>query len=393
MSDKPAIHFDTACVRAGEVDLGTETPPLAPPIFQASVFETPTLDLAGRALSGEPGLYSYSRDANPTVAAFERAVADLEGGQEAVAAASGMGAISATLLSLLRHGDCLVTTPALYGTTLRLIDTYLVDFGIEVFHISEGELESALPEGTKMLYTETISNPLLGVADLHRLADLAHRAGALLVVDSTFATPYHCRPLEHSADVVIHSATKYFGGHADLTAGVAVGRADIAAGIRQVVQQFGAPAGVLDAWLALRGLRTLQLRMERHARNAQEVAKWLQTHPKIESVYYPGLASHPTHEVARRVLRFGFGGMVAFEMARGGDAVSGFLSGLRTTRFAASLGDVSTTVSHPSTTSHRRLTREQRGALGIGDGLVRLSVGIEAVADITADLEVGLAAA
>ena len=384
------MQFDSQCVHAGAVDLSAETPPLAPPIFQASAFETPTLELSERALGGEPGLYAYSRVANPTVVALERAVATLEGAEAAVGAASGMGAISATLLSLLGQGDRLVTTAALYGTALRLINSHLARLGIEVAHLPLEEAQAGIPDGTKALYTETISNPLLQVADLPRLAQAAHRAGALLVVDSTFATPYHCRPLEHGADIVIHSATKYLGGHADLIAGVAAGRAELVQGVHGAVRTFGVPASPLASWLALRGLRTLHLRMERSSANAQAVAEWLAKHPKVRSVHYPGLAGHPTHQTACRMLRRGFGGMLSFEVAGGKESVSRFLTGLRAIRFVASLGDVATTVSYPAVTSHRALTAEGRAALGIGAGLIRISVGIEAVEDIIADLERGL---
>jgi len=383
-----SARLDTACVHAGAIDLPVETPPLAAPIFQASVFETPTLELVVRALDAEPGHYSYSRTANPTVHAFETALAAVEGAEAAVATASGMGAISAALFAHLRPGDRLVTTPALYGTTLRLMDDLLAGVGVIVEHLPEGgALAAELPADTKVVYTETIANPLLQVADLPRLADLAHRAGAILVVDNTFATPYHCLPLAQGADLVLHSATKYIGGHSDLMAGAVAGAQDVLAPVRAAASTLGTPAAPLDAWLALRGLRTLHLRLARHAANAAAVAAHLAAHPAVEATHYPGLAASPDHAVASRVLRDGFGGMVSFALPGGRAEIGRFLARLQLIRFAASLADVATTISHPATTSHRDLTPAAREGMGIGEGLLRLSVGIEAPEDILADLD------
>jgi cystathionine beta-lyase/cystathionine gamma-synthase len=250
-----------------------------------------------------------------------------------------------------------------------------------------------LPEDTAVVLTETISNPLLGVADIPRLAAAAHRVGAKLVVDNTFATPYHCRPLALGADLSIHSATKFLSGHSDLVAGVASGTAGVIAPIRAAIKTFGATLGPFEAWLALRGLRTLHLRMARHAENALAVARFLEAQPAVGAVRYPGLPSHPHHAIAREILMHGCSGMVSFELAGGQPAVERFLERFRLIRFAASLGDVSTTVSHPATTSHRGLSAEARRAAGIGGGLLRLSVGIEAAGDIVVDLGRGLAAA
>jgi cystathionine beta-lyase/cystathionine gamma-synthase len=389
----PPPPIDTACVHAGAADVVGETPPLAPPLYQAAVFETPSLELVTRALDGEAGLYSYSRHANPTVTAFEAAVATLEGAEAGVAAASGMGVITGALFGLLKPGARLVSTLELYGATKQLMDTHVAARGVTVTHLpAERVLSEGLPPYTDLLYTEAIANPLLAVADLPALAARARETDALLVVDNTFATPYHCRPLDHGAGLVIHSASKYLGGHADLIAGVAAGRADVVARVRGTVQVLGANLAPLEAWLALRGLRTLAVRLERQAANADAVAAALVNRPGIEAVWYPGLPGQPTHAVAARVLTRGAGAMVAFRLSGGRRAVARFLGGLRLIRFAASLGDVSTTVAHPATTSHRGLSPGDRAAAGIDDGVLRLSVGLEALDDILADLERGLAA-
>lgn len=399
MTDAPPSPFDTLCVRAGAKVPGLEmaTPPVSPPIFQTSVFETPDLAALDRAMSGEAGAYVYSRHANPTVAAFEAAVAALEGAEAAVATSSGMGAITAALVSRLKTGDGVVTTSALYGNTRQLLDAYLAPLGVAVHHLAaDAIVADGVPPGTRIVFTEPISNPLLVVADIPRLAETAHAIGARLVVDNTFATPYHCRPLALGADIVVHSATKYLGGHGDLIAGVAAGPAALIEPVRRAARVLGVNGAPLEAWLALRGLRTLHLRMARHADNAARVAAFLADHPKVRAVHYPGLPDHPTCATARRILERGFGGMVAFDLATGEAdgraAFERFLGGLTMIPFAASLADVGTMLSHPATTSHRDLLAAERAALGIGEGLVRLSCGIEAADDIVADLARGLAA-
>jgi cystathionine beta-lyase/cystathionine gamma-synthase len=389
----------TTCVHAGaaRADEAALTSPLVPPLYQASAYETPSLDIVARALDGEAGLYSYGRNANPTVAGWERAVAELEGAEAGVAAASGMGVVSGTLFGLLAPGQRLVSTLELYGSTKKLMDSYLASRGVAVQHLPAPVLlADGLPPETDLLYTETVSNPLLAVADLPALASLARAGGALLVVDNTFATPYHCRPLTLGADLVLHSASKYLGGHADLIAGVACGRAELVAKVHDTIVTLGAPLAPLEAWLALRGLRTLAVRMARQSENAAAVAEHLAerlANGEVEALWYPGLAEHPTHPAAVASLAHGYGAMVAFRLAGGRPAVARFLAALRLIRFAATLGDVSTTVSHPATTSHRGLAPAERQAAGIDDGVLRLSVGLEALDDILADLARGLAAA
>jgi len=388
-----AASLDATCVHAGGDALpGLLTPPLAPPLVAGSVFALPDLDAAARAIAGEAGYYAYGRSGNPTVAAFERAVAALEGAEEAVAAASGMGAIAAVLQAHVPPGSRVVTTGALYGDTRAYLDGPLAAAGVAVEHRSPAAPERPLPSDTALVLAESIANPLLQVADVPAWAAACRAAGARLVVDATFATPCGGRPLAHGADLVVHSATKYLGGHGDLILGVAAGaRADVAP-IRQAVTQHGTPAGPFEAWLALRGLRTLHLRMARHVANATAVAGWLAARPDVARVWHPSLGDAAARALAERVLPGGTGGVVSFELSGGRPAVEAFLGGLSMIRFAASLADVATTLSIPALTSHRKLTPEARAAQGISDGVVRLSCGIEAAGDITADLARGLEA-
>ncbi len=414
--------FDAACTHAGELNLGMKTPPLSPPIVRASVFAPGDLDALEGAITGAEDHWAYARNANPTVDAFERAVAALECAVRAVAAASGMGAIGSVLLGLCAAGDRVVTTDALYGVTRRLMDEHLGPAGVQVEHRSGPAIAKlvaaggALPADTRMVYTELVANPMLEVADLDALAVAAHAVGALLVVDATFATPALCRPLSHGADIVIHSATKYLGGHGDLILGVAAGTAETMASVHNTMATLGASADPTAAWLALRGMRTLHLRMERHGANGAAAAAWLDGRPEVTRVWYPGLATHGTHAAAVRMLGGGpparatdggspgtprsdasdpapnFGGMVSFELAGGRPAVERFLGGVRLIRLAPSLADVTTTLSYPATTSHRGVGAEVRAAAGITDGVLRLSCGLEAARDVLEDLERGLGA-
>jgi len=386
--------FDSKCAHVGEAEL-IATIPVAPPLHLSSVFETPDVETAARAMDGEPGHYIYSRNANPTVAAFERAVTELDGGEAAVATASGMGAISTLFLALLKPGDHVVASHDLYGSTAVLVTGPLADLGVTMTAADPSDasaVNAAMTPATRLIFVETVSNPLMRVADVPALAEVAKRHGCVLAVDASFTSPALSQPLAQGADVVVHSATKYLGGHSDLTAGVAVGRAAMMDPLRKTRTLFGPACSPLDAWLALRGMKTLALRMERHASNGQFVAQFLCGHPKVRRVYYPGLPDDPCHATARRVLPRGSGGMLSFEIDGGAPAVDRFISGLAMVRFAASLADVTTTLSHPASTSHRGLSAERRAELGIGDGLVRLSAGIESPDDICADLEHGLVA-
>jgi cystathionine beta-lyase/cystathionine gamma-synthase len=393
-TDYPEAHLETLCAEVEEQPPSVSRP-LALPIVPAAVFEMESLEMLDDITEGRAPGFIYSRDGNPTQAALERLVARLEGAEAGVACASGMGAIAAALLPGLKAGDRIVAASALYGRTLTLLNGPLAQFGVRVQFVdicAEAEVARALAEPAAAVIVETISNPLLRVPDLELLARLAHEAGARLIVDNTFATPYHCRPLAYGADVAVHSGTKFLGGHSDVTIGVVAGQADFAERARNSMSTFGAPASAFDCWLTVRGCKTLALRMERAAANAAAIAAFLAERDEIAAVFYPGLESSPDFATAARLLERGFGAMVAFELRGGAEAASAFVRGLRRIRLATSLGDVSTTISHPAKSSHRSLGAERRAAGGIGEGLIRLSAGIEHIDDLLADLEQGLAA-
>lgn len=337
--------------------------------------------------------FEYSRSQNPTRNAYERCVADLEGGTRGFAFASGLAAMS-TVLDLLDTGDHVVAGDDLYGGTFRLFERVRKrSAGLDFTFVDlskPGALNTAVRPNTRMVWVETPSNPLLRLIDLTAVADAAQGRGILCVVDNTFATPYLQRPLEHGFDIVVHSATKYLNGHSDIVGGIAVTK-DAALGDRLGFLQnaVGAIAGPFDSFLALRGLKTLHLRMERHCSNAQKIAEWLERHPSVESVTYPGLASHPEHELARRQMP-GFGGMITMFL-RGGIAESRrFLERCRVFALAESLGGVESLIEHPAIMTHASVPEAQRRALGISDALIRVSVGVEDVDDLIADLDQAL---
>jgi len=389
--------FSTQAVHAGERAPRPDFTPIATPIYPAATFFYDDVADTYAAIAGERAGYSYTRYGNPTVAAFEEAVATLEGGESAVAYASGMAAVLGALLgSGLRAGESIVAAQDVYGATYSLLASFFPRFGVRVTFVDSTDLAAVAAavdrERPRALHCETMSNPLLKLADLDALATIAHAHDALLLVDNTFTTPCLVQPLAHGADLVIHSATKYLGGHGDVTGGVVVTSAARADAMRMEQRNVGGILGPQEAWLALRGLKTLPLRLARHGLNAWEVAAWLASHPRVSRVYYPGLPTYPQHELARHLFAHGnCGGMVSFDIA-GGDkaAVLRFLNALHLCLPVASLGDVYTLLMYPAMSSHRTLTPEQRAAVGIGDGLVRLSVGIEDVSDIIADLEQAL---
>ena len=395
--------FDTLAAHAGESHAGdaagAEWRPTATPIHNASGFFMPSLDALDEVFAGTREGYFYTRDGNPTVRAFEEAVAALESAPLVGAFGSGMAAIYGALLALdLRPGDRIVATQDLYGLTRTLFTTHLADFGVRTTFVDMTDLAAAedeLAAGAKVLYLETISNPLVKVLDLDALVRLAKGAGAKTVVDNTFASPYLLRPIEHGADLVVHSATKYIGGHGDVTGGT-VAAADEATGrkLHYQAKLLGAVLGPNEAWLAHRGLKTLSLRMARQCDNALAVASWLADEVGVERVHYPGLPTHPQHELAARLLGGRFGAMLAFDLHEGDRSrVGRFMDALTLIAPAPTLGDLRTLTLYPAVASHRGLTREERHAVGIGDGLVRLSIGIEEPADLIADLKQGLRAA
>ncbi|MDP6512172.1 MAG: aminotransferase class I/II-fold pyridoxal phosphate-dependent enzyme, partial [SAR202 cluster bacterium] len=338
--------------------------------------------------------FLYSREANPNVAILERVIAQLEDADDSVAFASGMAAIGITLLSMVEAGDRILAGSELYGGTNLMLRQHMSKLGVETQFVDTNDLnavEQALDSQPRLILVESIANPLLRLADIKSIGQMAHQRGVQVVVDNTLASPLLLRPLELGADVTLHSATKNLGGHSDVTGGVAAARADLTMAMRQSNRVWGSVLDPFAAWLIVRGIRTLPLRMERACENAVAVARFLSDHPKISAVHYPGLPDHPQHELAVDTLGGRFGWMVTFELAGGGSSASSFVKSLEMIKLAASLGESQTTISHPAKTSHRSLTEDEQAALGISDGLIRLSCGIESASDILADLESALA--
>ena len=399
MPERPARRkwgFATLAAHAGEPADGEDWQPTSTPIHNASGFFLPSFDALDEVFAGSrPGFY-YRRDANPTVRALEDAIAAVESAPIAAAFSSGMAAIHAALLAAgLGPGDTVVATQDCYGLTRVLLETHFADLQIRTSFVDMTEMnvvERALAEKPKILYLETISNPLVKVLDLPALMALARENGACSLVDNTFASPYLLRPIEHGADLVVHSATKYIGGHGDVTGGtVAAADEEMGRRLRYQAKLLGAVLGPNEAWLCHRGLKTLPLRMPRQCDNALEVARWLQEHPQVARVHYPGLPCHPGHEMAQRLLGGRYGARVAFDLKEDTrDAVRRFMDGLELILPAPTLGDLRTLTLYPAQASHRGLTPEQRRAIGIRDGTVRLSIGIEEPSDLIADLDQAL---
>jgi len=387
------IQPATTCARPAPAT-PTATPPLVPPIQLSSVYEFADLDRVDAVYQGRAAGFVYARDGHPNASQLAAKVAALEGGEAAVVCASGMAAESALMLALLEQGDRVAIADGIYGRTNTLVAKELGRFGIghDLFDASQPEtLRAALTPRTRLVFAETISNPLLRVANIAGLAATARPAGALLAIDHTFA-PLLCRPLELGADVVTHSATKAIGGHSDVTLGLLVGSRDLIGRVSPIASTFGLTGNPFDSWLALRGVSTLAVRAERSSANALELARRLESHRSVERVHYPGLPGHPDHALAARIFSGGFGAIVSFDVG-GRDRADALIRALGHIPYAPSLGDVSTTLSHPTTTSHRSQTPEQWSRQGITPGLIRLSVGIEAVEDLWADLDQALARA
>jgi methionine-gamma-lyase len=361
--------------------------PSSVPIFQSSTFRFDTNERFAKALRFEDEGYVYSRGyGNPTVDAFQETMADLEGTEAALGFASGMAAISTLLLTLTGEGRRVVAGGALYGGTVSVLRHLLPRFGVEVTFVDPtdpDEVKAALPDAA-LFYCETIVNPTTAVPDLRALADVCRDAGVASVVDNTFASPYLCTPASLGFDAVLHSATKYIGGHADLIGGVLCTSEELFRRVRATVIDLGGAMPPLEAWLALRGLATLGLRMEHHCRSASLLAAALEGHPRVERVWYPGLASHPQHEVAAQQLRAP-GGTLAFEVAGGLEAGNRVAEALELAWIGGSLGGVQTLVAHAATTTHRQLDPDARRAAGIGDGLLRVAVGLEDPDDLIED--------
>ena len=368
---------------------------LVPPLYQSATYAFPSVENGAARFAGEAEGFIYSRISNPTLDLLERRVAALEGGEAAIAFASGMGAITSVCWSLLRPGDELITDKTLYGCTHAYFQHALQAFGIRVTVIDMSDpaaLAAACSAQTRMVYCESPANPNMRLADIAVLAQVARTHGARLVIDNTYATPYLQNPLTLGADIVVHSATKYLGGHGDLMAGIAVMSAELASTVRMsgLKDMTGAVLSAQDAQLVMRGLKTLALRMERHCDNAEVIARFLESHPAVARVSYPGLASFAQHELAKRQMRR-FGGMIAFELQGGFVAGSRFMNALNLVTRAVSLGDAETLAQHPASMTHATYSPEERAAAEIGDGLVRISAGLEDIADIMADIEQALA--
>jgi methionine-gamma-lyase len=396
-ADGTARGFSTRAIAAASRAPRLRQTPTSVPIYQTATFAAGDTDELGEVLADPRTGYAYSRIANPTTVALGDAYAELAGGEAGLALASGMGAIHAALASVLRSGDRVLAPVAIYGSTRSLLLHTFGGLGIRVDFVDTTDLDAvaAALEGTptRVLYTETIANPTTFLADHAALSELAHRHGAHYLVDNTFASPYVCRPLELGADLVIESATKFLGGHSDLIAGVVAGPRKPIADVARVQIETGASLGPFEAFLVLRGILTLAVRAERHARTASALAGWLERQAVVRSVLYPGLPSHPQHAVAARQFRAGVaGGMLAFEVEGGRAAGRAVIEALRLPELTASLGSVHTMVVHPPSTSHRQSSEAELLEAGIVPGLLRVSVGLEDLEDLQADFGTALAA-
>jgi cystathionine beta-lyase/cystathionine gamma-synthase len=377
------MGFATDAIHVGQ-EPDPATGAIIVPIYQTSTYVQEEL--------GKHKGYEYARTANPTRSALERNLACLEGGRHGYAFASGMAAINA-LMTLLKSGDHVVASHNLYGGSFRLFERVLKDFGLSFSYANTSRLEDverAIQPSTRLLYVETPTNPVMEITDIAAAASLAHRRGLLLAVDNTFMSPYFQRPLELGADFVLHSTTKYLNGHSDGVGGAIVLNDDaLSERLKFLQNAAGAILGPFDSWLILRGVKTLAVRMRQHDANGQAIARFLAAHPKVQKVYYPGLPTHPQHELARRQMK-GFGGMIAFETGSLENAKA-VLRSVRICSLAESLGGVETLISHPATMTHASVPAEARERLGITGGLVRISAGIEDVEDLIADLDQALA--
>ncbi len=388
--------FATRAIHLGYDPLDHEGA-LTPPLHLTSTFAFESAEVGGEIFAGDRAGHVYSRISNPTLDLLERRMAALEGGEAGLALASGMGAVTSVLWTLLSPGDEVIVDKTLYGCTFSFMHHGLRKFGITITHVdltNPDNLAAAISDRTRVVYFETPANPNMRLVDIATVSEIAHAGGAVVVVDNTYATPYLTRPIELGADLVLHSATKYLGGHGDLVAGVVVGCADRISEIRLVGMKdmTGAVMAPFNAMLVLRGLKTLALRMERHCATAQVVAEWLERHPETGAVYYPGLKSFEQHALANRQMALP-GAMIAFELKGGLEAGRHMMNNLRMIKRAVSLGDAETLIQHPASMTHSTYTAEERAIHGISDGLIRLSVGLEDVSDILDDLDTALAPA
>lgn len=388
------FHADTAAVHGGIADY--EHGPVVPPIYQVSTFQFPSAEAGAEIFAGKRPGYIYTRMGNPTVEALEHSIAGLEGGYGSVACGSGMAAVHTALAALLAAGDHLICSEAVYGPVATLVKNVLGRSGIEWTFVDTSDLaalEAAVRPNTGVIYVETPGNPTLVLTDLQAVCEIAKRCGARVVVDNTFMSPILQKPFRFGADVVVHSLTKFLNGHADVIGGAVVSRtADLHAQMRKLLNHLGGVLPPFESFLVHRGIRTLALRMQRHCENAQKVAEHLEAHPQVAWVRFPGLESHPQHELAQRQMT-GPGGVISFGLRGGLDAGRRMMNAVRLCGLAVSLGGVETLIQHPASMTHASMGREAREQAGITDDLVRVSVGIEDVRDIIADLDHALEAA
>jgi O-succinylhomoserine sulfhydrylase len=384
------LHPDTLAVRAGTQRSQFQEHSEAMYLTSSFVFGS-AAEAAARFSGAEPGPI-YARFTNPGVSMFEERLAALEGAERCVAFASGMAAILATVMGLMRAGEHIVASRSIFGSTVQLFQNILGRFGVETTFVSPtdpDEWRAAVKPTTRLFFVESPSNPLTEVSDIRALADIAHDVGAWLAVDNCFCTPALQHPLQLGADIVIHSATKYLDGQGRVLGGAVLGNKVLMEGVYTFLRTAGPTLSAFNAWVLLKGLETLSLRMQAHSAHALELATWLEAHPKVERVLYPGLPSHPQHALAMRQQSTG-GGIVAFELAGGKGAAWKVIDATQVMSITANLGDTRTTITHPASTTHSRLTPEQRASAGIGDGLIRIAVGLEHPADLMTDLERGL---
>ncbi|MDP3483050.1 MAG: O-succinylhomoserine sulfhydrylase [Sulfuricella sp.] len=388
--NKSDYQLETLAVRAGiersQFNEHSEA------LYLTSSFVFGSAAEAAARFSGQTPGNIYARFTNPTVTAFQERLAVLEGAESCVATASGMSAILATVMGLLSAGDHIVSSRSLFGATVQLFGNIMKRFGIETTFVSQTDVvawRAAVQPNTKLLFAETPSNPLTEICDIAALSQVAKQAGALLAVDNCFCTPILQRPLDLGADLVIHSATKYLDGQGRVLGGAVLGRKEVIDPVFTFLRTAGPTMSAFNAWIFLKGLETLSLRMEAHSRSALELALWLEQQPQVERVFYPGLPSHPQYALAKQQQKTG-GGIVAFEVKGGKDAAWRVVDATRMISITANLGDTKTTLTHPASTTHCRITPEQRAAAGIGDGLLRVGVGLEAIGDIQGDLARGL---
>ncbi len=390
MSDQDQYLPETLAIRAGSVH--SQFHEHSEALFLTSSFTFDNAAQAARRFIGEEPGNIYARFTNPTVTMFEERLAAMEGAEQCVATASGMSAILACVMGVLKAGDHVVASRSLFGATVNLFNNIIKKFGVETTYVSAtdvAEWQAAVRPNTKLFFLETPSNPLTEISDISAIAAVAKGCGALLAVDNCFCTPILQKPLELGADIVIHSATKYLDGQGRVLGGAVLGSRKNMEGVYGFLRTAGPTMSAFNAWVFLKGMETLKIRMDAHSANALELAKWLEQQPGVARVFYPGLPSHPQHELAMRQQKTG-GGIVSFEVKGGKDAAWRLIDSTKMISITANLGDTRTTITHPATTTHARITPEARAAAGISDGLIRIAVGLEAVADIRNDLARGL---